>query len=547
MRAGFDCLNQVLAHRPGEKVMDEAAPGPEPLTALIEDYLTGQIDEARLRDLEARLRDDPEARREFVRYARLHTDLHFELRAREASERVLDAIARQTDSPPTPAEPAPPRHGLLRRRALVLSAVAAGLLVVTAVGWWIFRSRSEAPEVAWLVNAQNCTWTGGEPPTDLRPGKVLAIDGGLAEFRFQGGARLILEGPARLELLSATSARLHQGRLTARVAGASGFEVLSPQGRVVDHGTEFGVAVSSAGATSVRVFEGRVEVLPAGAAPATAVSLIQDQAARIADGKVTVEPVRPEDGPDRFVRSIVPEPLVTPHTLKLTFERPAAGGIRDSLGVPTGLTHRFPGTGRDLPDHDPHLRLNSDKGQLELTTTDSDLNTRYQLGHGEYLGVRLADLGFTGVEDFAVSATSLDIPALEFVGQFGVYAGVRNDQNIRGGLLSSSREEAGQYKQFLVNNRSGKDIDVHKVGLLGTGADLRMTLRRTAGRYTLMVENLTAGTTSTLTTRHPQFLDGERDLSVGVFGANTQSKVQRVLVITEFQATVWTLSPPPAP
>jgi hypothetical protein len=329
------------------------------------------------------------------------------------------------------------------------------------------------------------------------------------------------------------------------VAGVSGFEILSPQGKVVDHGTEFGVAVSNAGATSVRVFEGRVEVLPAGAAPATAVSLTQDQAARIANGKVTVEPVRPEDGPERFVRSIVPVPVVTPRTLKLTFDRPAATGIRDSGGMPIGFTHRLPGTGLDLPDHDPNLRLDPNRGQLELTTTDSDLNTRYQLGHGEYLGVRLADLGFTGTEDFAISLTSLDIPALEFIGQFGVYAGVRNDQNIRGGLLSSSREEAGQYKQFLVNNRSGADINIHKVGLLGTGSDLRMTLRRTDGRYTLMVENLTAGTTSTLTTRHPEFMDGERDLYVGVFGANTQSKVQRVLVIKEFQATVWTVAHTP--
>jgi hypothetical protein len=523
--------------------MEEATPTREPLTALIEDYLTGQIDEPRLRELESRLRDDPEARREFVRYARLHTDLYFELRAREASKRVLNAIDCQTHMPPTPTEAASPRPGFLRRHALTLSVIAAALLIATALGWWALHPWSErAPEVAWLVNAQNCTWSGGEPQSDLRAGKLLAIDGGLAEFRFQCGARVILEGPARLELLSPTSARLHHGRLTVRVAGATGFEILSPQGRVVDHGTEFGVAVSNAGATSVRVFQGRVEVVPTGAAPATAVSLTQDQAARITDGKVTVEPARPEDAPEQFVRSIVPVPVITPRTLKLTFDHPGATGIRDLAGIPTGFTHRCPGTGLDLPAHDPNLRLDPNKGQLELTTTDSDLNTRYQLGHGEYLGVRLADLGFTGTEDFAVSVTSLDIPALEFIGQFGVYAGVRNDQNIRGGLLSSSREEAGQYKQFLVNNRSGADINIHKVGLLGTGANLRMTLRRSAGRYTLMVENLSAGTTSTLTTRHPEFLDGEQDLYVGVFGANTQSKVQRVLVIKEFQATVWTVS-----
>src|SRR5262249_18790719 len=122
-----------------------------------------------------------------------------------------------------------------------------------------------------------------------------------------------------------------------------------------------------------------------------------------------------------------------------------------------------------------------------------------------------------------------------------------NDKNIRGGLLSAKRDEPGQYTQFLVNNRSGSDINVHKVGLLGTGTDLRVTLSRVAGKYTLTVENLTAGMASTLTTRHPQFLDGERDLYVGVFGANTQSDIRRTLVMKEFQATVWTVSSAPAP
>ena len=46
---------------------------------------------------------------------------------------------------------------------------------------------------------------------------------------------------------------------------------------------------------------------------------------------------------------------------------------------------------------------------------------------GEYLGVRLADLGFTGTEDFEISATIPNIPGLKVVGQFGLYAGSRSD------------------------------------------------------------------------------------------------------------------------
>jgi hypothetical protein len=367
---------------------------------------------------------------------------------------------------------------------------------------------------------------------------VIAVDRGLAEFRFQSGVRVVLEGPARLELLSGTSARLHRGKLAARVSGTTGFEVLSPRGKVIDLGTEFGVSVSDSGDTDVHVFEGRVEVVPAGAG--AAVSLTQAQTARLAAGSVTV---RPEPSPEGFIRAIVPPPVVTPRTVRLAFDRTAAdSGIRDDAGVPTGFTYRLPGTGTALPNDDPNLRLDPAKGRLELTTTNSDLNTQYQLPAGEYLGVRLADLGFTGAEDFAVSATFLNIPALEIVGQFGLYAGPASDQTIRGGLINSRRQ--GGFTQFLVTNQDGKDSVPHKVGLLETGTDLRMTLRRAAGKYALTVENLTTGEASTLTPRgHPAFLDPAREVYVGVFGANTQSEVRRTLVIKDFQATVWTVAP----
>jgi hypothetical protein len=309
---------------------------------------------------------------------------------------------------------------------------------------------------------------------------------------------------------------------------------------VTDLGTEFGMSVSDAGATDVHVFEGRVEVVPAGAG-AAAVSLTQAQTARIAAGTVTV---RPEPSPEGFIRAIVPPPVVTARPLRLAFDGSAAGGAHDNAGVATGFTYRLPGTGTALPNNDPNLRLNTAKGQLELTTTNTDLNTQYRLWEGEYLGVRLADFGFTGTEDFTVSATFLNIPALEIVGQFGLYAGSASDRTIRGGLINSRRTESGQYTQFLVTNQDGKDSAPHKVGLLETGSDLRMTLRRAAGKYALTVENLTTGEASTLTPRgHPAFLDPARDLYVGVFGANTQSEVRRTLVIKDFRVTIWTVSP----
>ncbi len=525
--------------------MSEPQPVPQRLQDLTDDYLSGLLDEAGVAELEEMLRADAEARRYFVRYAALHTDLHLAARARLAAERALGRLAPDSASD-QPRAPARGKRNLLTGARGWL-AVAAGALLALGAGWWFLSGRSPADaahdsSVAWLVNAQNCKWAEDVAPAgDLRAGTVLALERGLAEVRFACGARAVLEGPATLELLSGKSARLRRGRLTARAEGpAAGFEVLSPQGQVIDRGTEFGVSVSEGGATEVYVFEGQVEARPADAPGGGTVSLARDQAARIAGGKVTLEP-RPDGG--AFVRQIVPPPLIVPRTLRLAFDKASDNSLRDASGLGVGLTHRLPGTGHALPAQDPNLRLDAAHHRLELTTTNSDLNHQFWLHHGEYLGVRLADLGFTGAEDFAVTATIPDIPALEFIGQFGLYAGARSDRNIRGGLLSARRGEPGQYTQFLVNNHQGRDRDLHRVGLLSTGTDLRFTLKRTGGKYTLTVENLTAGSSSTLAIRHPDFLDGERDLYVGLFGANTHSRVRKTLTVKDFSVTVWAVAP----
>ncbi len=100
---------------------------------------------------------------------------------------------------------------------------------------------------------------------------------------------------------------------------------------------------------------------------------------------------------------------------------------------------------------------------------------------GEYLGVRLRDLGFTGTEDFEIRATIPSIPGLKVVGQFGLYAGSHSARNIRGGLISWPRPDT--YRLFLVNNFGGVDSDIYEVGLMTSGDDLRLTLRRIGGRY----------------------------------------------------------------
>ncbi len=512
------------------------------LRDLVDDYCSDLLDEIAFGELEALLAARPSARVYFAEYCQIHAELGFSTRAKRAASAALSRLE-------SVAQPA--RRPLRRRIARRWLALAGSLLAVSgfALGQWGLgnkgrRGTEVSPKnVAWLINAQDCLWAadGADfPGRDMTVGKILRLDRGLAEVEFDRGARVILKGPAVLELLSDNSARLISGALTARVpVPAHGFTIDSPQGKVVDLGTEFGVSVDGPGTTSVRVFSGELTA-EARNNRRPPVLLVKGQEALI-DGRAVA--LRSPDSADsaRFTRTIEPPPLIRPRSLKLDFAKVADQGLRDRDGRGIGLTARLPGTGSALEARDPNLRLDLDAHALELTTTRSDLNQQVGIDRGEYLGIRLADLGFTGSEDFTISVEIPDIPGLEVVGQFGLFAGADSKRAIRGGVLSQPKP--GSYSLFLVNNMAGTDRDIHEVGLTNTGDHLRFTLQRDKGRYSLLVENLTRQSSSRLAIAHPKWLDGERDLFVGIFGANTQSDVRKTLKIKELGVTVLTRTP----
>ncbi|HZW30098.1 MAG TPA: hypothetical protein VFF52_05280 [Isosphaeraceae bacterium] len=538
--------------------------GPTGLTAefldLVDAYCSGLIEEPELRRLEAYLLESPAARRQFAEYFHHHTELHFAVRARRAADAVLGQIGSQPKESVGRESSAGPRAGRFARIGgwglglAGTAAIAATLVAGLAIGRPNRASRptssvvgrSTGGNVAWMVNAQDCRWapTGNRPGRDMQAGKELRLERGLAEIEFDCGARVILQGPAGLELVSGTTARLLQGTITARVpAHARGFTVLTRNHfKVVDLGTEFGLSVDETGATLLRVFTGEVAAFPLASTrpPAAGVTIRQDQTARLDGSTVASASSGTEDRQVRYVRAIEPPPVLTPRTLRLDFTGPVPGPLLDADGQGIGLTHRLPGTGDALPRHDPHLQLRPDQHALELTTTRSDINTQDRMSTGEYLGVRLADLGFTGTEDFEICATIPSIPGLKEVGQFGLYAGSSSNRNIRGGLISWPQPDT--YGLFLVNNCGGRDSDLYEVGLTKTREDLRLTLRRRGGQYSLDVDNLTRRSSTTLTIAHPDFLDRETDLYVGLFGANTQSDECKTLTIRELTVTVWAAS-----
>jgi hypothetical protein len=161
---------------------------------------------------------------------------------------------------------------LLPKRRFTIAAlagVAALAACVTLMGTWALisfsKSRVEAEEtsasVAVLTRGVNLEWESAPiaPGTPLSPG-WLRLKSGIAQIEFYQGARVSIEGPAQLQIVSSGEATCTSGKLSAHVPPpAKGFRINTPKGTIVDLGTEFGLDVSAASA-EVHVFKGEVEL-----------------------------------------------------------------------------------------------------------------------------------------------------------------------------------------------------------------------------------------------------------------------------------------------
>lgn len=198
-------------------------------------------------------------------------------RAREAAEQAhRDALAR-TDE-------------LLGRKSLRIKerrepsllvyagvAVAAAMLIMVGrllgpVAAPVAKSVAVAPQppetppvIAEIANTFDAELVCGERPiaagAQLSAGS-LTLQRGVAEVEFNSGAKLVIEGPAELQLLTADRAKLISGRVVAYVPQqALGFTLHSAAAAFVDLGTEFGVEIDGVGAASIHVLDGEVALV----------------------------------------------------------------------------------------------------------------------------------------------------------------------------------------------------------------------------------------------------------------------------------------------
>lgn len=186
-------------------------------------------------------------------------------------------------------------------RSIVIGALATAAVLLVAVRVGIHRANRV---VATLEETQSARWAEGSPEKQLRAG-WLVLQEGFARIVMNQGAEVLLQAPCLVELCSANELFLQSGSVCARVPRqANGFTVNTPESRVVDFGTEFGVIVGSAKRTEVHVFKGRVglgdRVKPGGSALQ---SVTAGQAAWMSSGSdIQIQAI--DERPSLFARNI---------------------------------------------------------------------------------------------------------------------------------------------------------------------------------------------------------------------------------------------------
>jgi ferric-dicitrate binding protein FerR (iron transport regulator) len=284
-----------------------------------------QLSPDELAELERLVIDDPEARRRYLQLQTLHAGLHWICAGgvQNPPTEVATPGAGATSTTPTVLPlPQAPRRRILRY--LAAAAVFLAMLVPTA--WWWTSPRPIA--IVTRVTGVGPDEEGWQPGSALAAGPV-SLPSGLAEIAFSGGTRVLVEGPADLEIHGPQHLRLGSGRAVVNVPqGDIGFVVETDRARVLDLGTEFGISADEE--ATVQVFIGAVsaEWKVEGAGPAR--RLKAGEAVRL----VAAAPEPVAFAAHRFIRYMPVPPQWGRGDIHPDYLTPRNTSRRDTIDIP---------------------------------------------------------------------------------------------------------------------------------------------------------------------------------------------------------------------
>lgn len=259
--------------------------------------LDGAISGEEHRELESVLLSDESARRRYMGLAALHGLLEIE------AEQRSNAIRQG---------PVPVDLVVFRQRRRVFRVAAISAAAVLLAGAFVLRLLFvPPPATATVAMSEGTVFTIShasmlaKPPPEgsLMPGSTLRITQGTVELTFGSGVKAIVQGPETLTVIDRRSIAMREGVAWFHVpAAATGFEVRTPELRVVDLGTEFGVIARPDAADEVHVFKGKVRAEALQGVCESGVLTVNQARATFVSGKL--KETKPQ--PERFLTKLPP-------------------------------------------------------------------------------------------------------------------------------------------------------------------------------------------------------------------------------------------------
>ncbi len=227
-----------------------ASPGSEAdrLAPLVEGQLKGQLSLEQKTELAELLDSSAESQRRFVELATFET--------------ALAEVHRNPSPAFSFSDHASSSFATWTRRILPWIAAAACVALV----FWPRMNDAPSPSkdaVGMLVNWVDAEFGASRTTQDTHFDRgSYELIAGTIHLRFSNGTDLVIEGPAKFELIDALRARLDYGIVRAIVPpAAKGFTIVTRSAHFEDVGTEFGLRVErETGKESLLVFDGQVNV-----------------------------------------------------------------------------------------------------------------------------------------------------------------------------------------------------------------------------------------------------------------------------------------------
>ena len=193
---------------------------------LLDCYFQGRASDDEISELEQRLLADEDLRQRYLHEAMCETDLR-------------SLALREENVVTIPPEPRKKRSAL----TLVMGAAAAVVAVMTIIS----LNDSRAETVGRILSSELAGWQSDQPTivgAEFGPGTYL-LQRGVATLGFHSGAEMVLEGPAKIEVVSEMQVIFDYGNASFNVPeSAVGFQVDTRYGNIVDHGTRFSLSLS---------------------------------------------------------------------------------------------------------------------------------------------------------------------------------------------------------------------------------------------------------------------------------------------------------------